>query len=214
MIMDIKGAIFDLDGTLLDSMRMWRFVCSDYLRSIGITPSENLHNELRHMYLWEACDYLCKNYNTNRDSEQVMADIKQHIADFYENKAQLKEGVPEFLKKLKADGIRICLATATERNLLIPALTRLGVLNYFEEIFTCYELNTRKTEPLIYNTAHKFLGTPIENTYVFEDVFTAAKTAKNAGFKVVGVYDSMEDVKEKELREISDVYIKTFEELI
>ena len=214
MIKDIKGAIFDLDGTLLDSMRMWRYVGNDYLLSIGIEPSKTLHDELRHMYLWDACDYICQNYETGRSNEQVFSEIKAYISDFYENKAGLKAGAAEYLEKLKKDGVRICLATATDRALLMPALKRCGILEYFEEIFTCFELKTRKTRPLIYNTAHKFLGTPIENTYVFEDVFTAAQTAKNAGFKVVGVYDSMENLKEKELREISDVYIENFKELI
>ena len=212
--MNIKGAIFDLDGTILDSMRMWRYVGNDYLFSIGIEPSETLHEELRHMYLWDACDFICENYDTNRPLEQVFSEISAYIADFYQTKAKLKEGSAEYLEKLKKEGVRICLATATERTLLSPALKRCGIFDYFEEIFTCYELKTRKTEPHIYNTAHKFLGTPIENTYVFEDVFTAAQTAKNAGFKVVGVYDSMEYLKEKELKEISDVYVNSFKELI
>lgn len=214
MIKNIKGAIFDLDGTILDSMKMWRYVGNDYLLSIGIEPSKTLHDELRHMYLWDACDYICQNYETGRTNEQVFSEIKTYISDFYENKARLKEGAAEYLERLKKDGVRICLATATDRALLIPALKRCGILKYFEIIFTCFELKTRKTEPLIYNTAHKFLETPIENTYVFEDVFTAAQTAKNAGFKVVGVYDSMENLKEKELRNISDIYIESFNELI
>ena len=212
--MNIKGAIFDLDGTLLDSMRMWRYVGNDYLLSIGLEPSKTLHEELRHMYLLDACDYICKNYDTHRPREQVFSEISAYIADFYKTKAQLKEGSAEYLEKLKKDGVRICLATATERKLLLPALKRCGILNYFENIFTCYELKTRKTEPLIYNTAHAFLKTPVENTYVFEDVFAAAQTAKGAGFKVVGVYDSMEYLKEKELKEISDMYINSFKELL
>ena len=212
--MNIKGAIFDLDGTLLDSMRMWRYVGNDYLLSIGIEPSETLHEELRHMYLWDACDFICENYDTHRPPEQVFSEISSYIADFYKTKVCLKEGCAEYLEKLKKEGVRICLATATERKLLLPALKRCGILDYFEEIFTCYELKTRKTEPHIYNAAHKFLGTPIEKTYVFEDVFAAAQSAKNAGFKVVGVYDSMEYLKEKELKKISDIYINSFRELI
>ena len=118
-----------------------------------------------------------------------------------------KEGVSEFLEILAARGVKMCVATATDKHLALPALKRNGLDKYFGEIFTCTGVGKAKNEPDIYNAALSYLGTKIDETLVFEDSYHAAETAKKAGFKVAAVYDEFSgDAAGK----ISDCIIKSF----
>lgn len=214
MIENIKGAIFDLDGTLLDSMKMWRSVSNTYLINMGITPKAGLPEYLQHKSLSEACEYIKENYPVPYTCEEIISQMFKNITDFYANEALLKEGAKEYLLKLKDMGIPITLATATDEPLMMSSLKRLGIYDIFDKIFTCQELSTRKTEPKIYETALAFMGTHKEDTYVFEDILDALKTAKNAGFKTCGVYDEMSEKDIEEIKKTSDIFINSFKELL
>ena len=214
MIKNIKGAIFDLDGTLLDSMKMWRSVSNIYLESIGITPRDDLPEYLELKSLTEACEYIKEVYAVPYTCEEIISQMFRNINNFYENEALLKEGAKEYLKKLKSEGVKITLATATDKPLMISSLKRHGIYNLFDAIFTCDELSTKKAEPKIYETALSYMGTPKESTYVFEDILIALQTAKAAGFKTCGVYDEMAEGYMEEIKKASDIFINSFAELL
>lgn len=211
---NIKGAIFDLDGTLLDSMSIWRNMADDYLRSQNIKPKDDLFDVVRAMSLADTAVYFREEYGIMKSDEQMMSEINANVEYFYNNVAEKKEFVIEFLDLLKEKDVKMCIATATDRYLVKPALKRTGLDGYFDKIFTCTECDSGKDRPDIFLAALSYLGTPIEDTYVFEDSLFAIESAKKAGFPTVGVYDRFSDYQIEEVKERSDIFIISFDELI
>ncbi len=205
----IKGAIFDLDGTILDSMFIWDTIGEDYLRSLGKEPKENLAETFKAFTLRQAAAYYRNNYGIDLSAEKIVEDINNMVAEIYRTKVVLKPGVSDFLKRLQVSGVKMCVATVTDRSITEDVLTRLNVRNYFSEIFTCAEVGYNKETPEIYREALKQLGTAKTETVVFEDAFHAVKTAKEDGFRVAAIYDSHEP-NQNEMKEISDYYITDF----
>lgn len=211
--MKIEGAIFDVDGTLLDSMKIWRNVGEDYLRNRGIVPIESINERFQSMSMQQVAKYYQEKYNLGDSEEKISRDINSMVEDFYLHSAMPKSGVKDFLELLKKKRVHMCIATATDRYLIESALKRLGLRRYFEEIFTCSEVGSGKDTPLIYEAALSFLGTEKSRTVIFEDALYAVKTAKLANFPVVAVKDESMKEKAGEIRALSDFYINGFEEL-
>ena len=205
----IKGAIFDLDGTLLDSMFIWDTIGEDYLRSIGIEPRENLAETFKTFTLEESAEYYRTHYGVTLSVEKIVNGVNLMIEDFYRNTVLLKEGVAEFLARLSNGGVKMCIATVTDKYLVEAALIRLNVRQYFGEIFTTAEVGCGKNDPKIYRTALAYLGTEKRETLVFEDVLHALMTAKNDGFPVAAVYDKHE-IRQTEMKANGDYYITDY----
>ena len=205
----IKGAIFDLDGTLIDSMFIWDTIGQDYLKSFGIEPKENLAEVFKTFTLEQAAEYYRNHYNIKLSVKEIVEGINDMVAEIYRTKVVLKPGISDFLKRLQTAGVKMCVATVTDRPIVEDVLKRLKIYEYFSEIFTCAEVACNKETPEIYRQALKHLETEKTETMVFEDVLHALKTAKGDGFKVAAVYDSHEPMQ-KEMKEISDYYITDF----
>ncbi len=205
----IKGAIFDLDGTLIDSMFIWDTIGEDYLKSFGIEPKENLAEIFKTFTLEQAAEYYRKQYGVTLSVEEIVDGINNMVAEIYRTKVMLKPGASDFLKRLQRSDVKMCIATVTDRPIAEDVLKRLNVREYFSAIFTCAEVGYNKETPEIYREALNHLGTPKTETVVFEDVLHAIKTAKEDGFKVAAVYDAHEP-KQEEIKEVSDYYIMDF----
>jgi len=136
------------------------------------------------------------------------------LDEFYFNAAALKPGVVAFLEALKARGVKMCVATATDRYLIEASLSRVGIDKYFERIFTCNEERTSKSSPDIFIRAAKFLGTDVGETVVVEDASHAIRSAKSAGFKVMAVFDQSAAAHQEEIRAMSDYYYTSLDDLI
>ncbi len=208
----IKGAIFDMDGTLLDSMYLWDSMGESYLRSIGCEPEEDLKRILKSMSLYQGACYLKKTYKLNLSHEEIMGGINQMVEMAYRQQVLPKPGVEALLERFRQENIPMCIATATDRYLVEAALRRCGLLPFFSEIYTCQSVGHGKDEPNIFREARKHLGTEKENTAVFEDALFAAKSAKQDGFLTVAVYDSYEKDQEA-LRNLADFYLEDYEDL-
>ncbi|MDP4118131.1 MAG: HAD family phosphatase [Bacillota bacterium] len=209
--MKIEGAIFDLDGTLLDSMFMWNNIGEEYLRKREIEPKTNLNEKLKAMSLYQAACYYIKEYNLKDTAEDIIKDITHMIEHFYVDVVQPKPGVKNFLMCLADKGVKMCIATATDRHLAEVALARCNLLGYFGEIFTCACVGKGKDEPDIFLKCLDFLTTEKEFTFVFEDSLHAIETAKNVGFPLVGIYDSF-SYDHAKIKAVADYYIYSFEE--
>ena len=205
----IKGAIFDLDGTLLDSMFIWDTIGEEYLRSLGKEPHEDLKETFMTLTLEEAAVYYREHYGVTLSVKEIVDGVNAMVEQTYRTKVTLKPGIAEYLAWFKENGVRMCVATVTDRYLVEETLERLGVRHYFSEIFTCAEVGFGKDKPVIYQKALEHLETEKRDTYVFEDMLFALNTAKTDGFPTVGVYDRHE-VHRDELKELSDYYILDF----
>lgn len=206
----IKGAIFDLDGTLLDSMSMWDTFGEDYLRLLGKEPRENLAEVFKTFTLEQSAEYYRAHYGVTLSVSEIIQGVNQMIEGYYINEAELKKGADVFLKKLYDSGVRMCVATVTNRYLAEAALERLGIRRYFSEIFTTAEVGHDKTSPHIYRTALAHLGTEKSETVVFEDAYHALMTAKRDGFPVAAVYDRHEN-RRIEMKAAADYYVSDYE---
>lgn len=207
--MTCKGAIFDVDGTLLDSMWIWDTIGEDYLRSLGIQPRENLKEVFKSMSLQQAAGYYQKEYGVALSVEEITEGVNGMIERYYREEVSLKVGAAEFLGSLNRRGVKLCIATATDRYLVEAALKRLCVGQYFREIFTCRSVGYGKDEAVIFERALSFLGTQKSETVVFEDALYAVRTAKAAGFRVIALQDRYERHSE-EVKALADCYISDF----
>lgn len=208
----IKGAIFDVDGTLLDSMFLWQTIGESYLSSIGYKPKEDLNETIKNMSLYQSACYYISEYGVTLSVDEIMDGVNSMIKNYYFNDVRLKPYVADFLESLDNKGIKMCIATATNRDLVDAALERCKIREYFSEIFTCSSVNYGKDKPIIYRKAAEHLKTEKSETFVFEDALYALETAKYDGFNTVAVFDKYEKQQSK-IKEISDYFISDFSDI-
>lgn len=210
--MDIKGAIFDFDGTLFDSMPMWNAVGEEYLKIKNISANDNIRDKLKTMSLFQAAQYFRQHYGISDSIENIINDINNMLEAFYRDIVQPKPYVIDFLAMLKKKDVKMCIATATDRPLAEAALKRCNMSEYFLEIFTCSRVGCGKENPDIYDAALEFLSCNIDEVIVFEDALHAIKTAKKAGFKVCAIFDESEkDILS--VKNTADFYISNFSDI-
>jgi HAD superfamily hydrolase (TIGR01509 family) len=210
----IKGAIFDIDGVLLDSMGIWDDLGARYLRSLEKIPEEGLNKILFSMSMEQGAEYLNEHYGLNKSVKETVDGIGRMLEDYYFYEVLLKQGAKEVLEFLKSKNIKMAAATSSPRTHIEKALSRNGLLGYIDKIYTTGEVGVSKHSPDIYNLASDFLKTKSEETLVFEDSLYALKTAKEAGFVTVGVFDEKGESNQAELENQADLYLKKLDDFI
>ena len=186
----IQGAIFDADGTLLDSMGMWDTVGERYLISQGVRPPAGLRETLFPLSLAQCAVYLKDRFALPLAPSAIEAGINGVIRSFYAGEVVAKAGVLDFLRGLKAKGVPLYLATATDREVITKGLERTGILPLLDGLVTCGDLGVDKRTPEIFDYARDQMGTA---------------TAAAAGYPVAGVADPYSD--QTELRKLSRIYL-------
>lgn len=207
----IQAAIFDLDGTLLDSMGAWDTLGNRYLQTLGKEPQAGLTKVFQAMTTAQAAQYYREHCGVTLSVDEICDGIHAMIAKDYAESISLKPGADAFLTALNRHGIILYAATSNERSLSEAALRRNGIWNLFSGLLTCSEVGHGKDEPFIYRNAMALSGTSRENTVVFEDALYAAATAKRDGFSVAAVYDPYEAEPER-LKALADFYIRDYRE--
>ena len=210
--MDKKYAIFDMDGTLIDSMVFWKNLATEYLTSKGILqiPADILE-QIKPMTMSESAALFRREFGLTGDVE---AQMNEMMEDHYRNDIPLKPGVREYLENLHRQGVRMCVASATAEHLMESCLTRLGVRQYFEFLLSCETVGAGKRSPLVYQEAARRLGAVPGQIAVYEDALYAVQTAKAAGFHVVGVYDDSAADSWQAIEQESDEVILNWEEAV
>ena len=213
MLEGIEAVIFDLDGTLIDSMWMWKQIDIDYLARHGHALPANLQDCIEGMSFSETAVYFKERFALSDPLDVIKDDWNRMAYDIYVNEVPLKPGVLAFLQYLKQQGIKTGIATSNSKELLQAVLESLGIAEYFDELHTSCEVKRGKPAPDIYLLVADRLGAEPEKCLVFEDIMQGILAGKAAGMKVCAVQDAYSLKQEAEKRETADWFIDGFEEI-
>ena len=186
-------SIFDVDGTILDSMEVWNTLASQYVQSLGMVPEKNLDEIVSDMSLEQSATYLKNHYKINKQEERIISEVLNFISDFYEYEVNLMPGFKEFISHYDSMNV---IGTSCDEELVKIALNRLAVLNYFEDIITCSKVNKSKNDPDFYLACAQVLKQRPKDIVVFEDADYCIDVARKVGFKVIKIKD-WRDLNEK-----------------
>jgi len=208
-------AIFDLDGTLIDSMAIWKGMGKSYLKDkFNIASTDGLEKVLNTLSFTKSAEYLVSEYNLNIDVSEVLDDWYSVVKKAYSETIVKKSGVLEYLQYLKDKGVSMCIATACDKKLAEEVTIRLGIRDFVDFIITVDEVGKPKTEPDLFLYCSNKYQIPVDKCTVFEDSLYAIQAAKNAGFEVIAVKDLNYDKDKGAIDKISDMQIDTYLELI
>lgn len=210
--MNITGAIFDFDGTLFDSMHVWKGIRYKFFEILGLELTPEEEEMFKGLFLRESLNLAIERFNLNKSYEELLEMLFDYIKSRYLAETEPKNDIIDFLEKLKSKGVKMGIATATGESALLAVLEKYGMTDYFSAVYSTYTVGASKTEPKVYDVVLDAIGTDKETTWVFEDALYAAKTAKANGYNVVGIYDKSEP-KQEELKALVDIYIYNYDEL-
>lgn len=213
MLEKIQAVIFDMDGTLIDSMWMWKAIDIEYLGRFKIPLPEGLQHEIEGMSFSETATYFKNHFELPLSIEEIKNDWNTMAWDKYENEVTVKDGVFAFLDYLKDHGVKMGIATSNSVELAKMVLDKRGLTPYFDAIHTSCEVNRGKPYPDIYEFVAERLGVQPEHCLVFEDVVKGILAGKSANMKVCAVYDEYSKDQDSEKKRLADYYIHSFEEL-
>jgi len=209
-----NAAIFDLDGTIIDSMGMWKDISIDSMLSRNIFITDDIIKNLEIMTFTESAEYLVNLYNLNELPQALIKDWNDMAYKYYSNQFKLKSGVLEYLNYLKDNKIKLAIATSCMRNLCMAVLENNKVIHLFDEIVLSTEIGSNKSRPDIYLHTAKKLDVPPKKCMVYEDILIAIKSARQAGMTVTAVYDEYAAHEIVEIKKNAHFFINSFDELL
>lgn len=210
MLSNVKAVIFDMDGTLIDSMWVWKQVDIDYLKKRNIALPGDLQKAIEGLSFTETAIYFKNRFNINETIDEIKKEWFDMVKEYYESVIEAKQGVKEFLEFLKENGYKVGMATSNHIELVESVLKRNKIYDYFDSIVTTCEVPKDKSYPDVFLETAKRLNVLPEQCLVFEDTVSAVQGAKAAGMRVIGVYDSYGTCTPEELAEVTENLIEDF----
>ena len=209
-----KNIIFDMDGTLLDSLSVWADSDREFISGYGYDydPAHSL--AMKKMHFDSACQYLVDVFSLPFSAAETGEKILAIVEERYLNGIPLKDGAEKFIKAAHSAGIKMCVATSNRKKLAEDALEARGILKYMEFVLTSDQVGCGKESPEIFLKAVELMGAEPSETTVFEDSIHAVISAKKAGFGVIGVFDPLCEEEFAEIEKIAHITIRSFEELL
>jgi len=204
--------LFDFDGTLVDSMPVYVSSMLRILDENNIPYEKDIVKIITPLGLIGAAEYYIT-LGLNKPKEELISTMKAYMQEEYSYRIPAKSNVISVLQELKAQGANLNVLTASPHATLDVCLKRLGIYDLFNNVWSCDDFNTTKSDPEIYKMAAKRIGEAVENILFLDDNYNADKTAKLAGMQVCGVYDDSSREYTEEIKTVSDYYIRDFSEL-
>lgn len=214
LVKQAKGIIFDLDGTLADSMGIWKDIDVVFLARYGQTVPDDLNSVIEGMSFSETAQYFKSRFNLPLSIEDIKEQWNDMAYDKYHSEIELKPGVAEFLPWLKARGCLIAIASSNSRELIKAVLSAHNIEKYFSVIVTSCDVNAGKPAPDVYLKTAKLLQIAPESCLVFEDVPAGIQAGKAAGMSVIAVEDDFSAHLQQEKASLADGWINDYRELI
>lgn len=214
MLEGTKAVIFDLDGTLVDSMWMWKSIDIDFLRSRGHECPEDLQKAIEGMSFTETAGYFKKRFGLKETVEEIKGVWRDMSIEKYRCKVLLKPGAGDFLHQLHSNGIKAGIATSNGREIVDAVIKALNIGKYFQVITTACEVSAGKPAPDIYLRVAEALGVPPGHCLVFEDIPAGILAGKRAGMAVCAVDDEFSREMEEEKRQMADYFIYDYYEIL
>ena len=208
----IRAAIFDYDGTLLDSMKMWHTIPSSYARQQGKEPVMEFDEQAKYLSLDESAAEFQKMYGLTYSIEEICQQVQDMVYNFYKDELPMKPGALEILEDLHANGVRMCICTMTPAAMILAANERLGISKYFEAVYSCSDYGIGKDTPEIYHMAAEDFGIDPSEVAVFEDMVVAVETAQKAGYYTVGVWEDENRKDWERVKASADLVLNDYSE--
>ena len=209
-----KVALFDFDGTLVDSMPVWGEKMFRILKIQGITPPDNLLQTITPLGDNGTLNYYEKNFNLSLTRDEMQREMDDFAQPKYSNEILEKEDVRRYLHALKDQGVKLYILTASPHKMFEPCLERLGLLSMFEEAWCCDDFKKVKSDPTIYLDVAKKVGVKPEEITFFDDNKIAIETAKKAGLRTIAVYDKSSELDKESMTATADFYANEYSELL
>ncbi|MCT4620111.1 MAG: HAD family phosphatase [Marinisporobacter sp.] len=213
MMHNIEAVIFDLDGTLVDSMWIWKQIDIDYLGKRGIELPQDLQKIIEGMSFTETAHYFKERFKLEDSIDEIKDEWMEMTRDYYENKIPLKEGVYPFLMMLKNKGIKIGVGTSNAKELAEAVLRKNNIIDFFDTIRTSCEVEKGKPHPDIFLKVAEDLAVEPDKCLVFEDTYAGVLAGKRAGMKVFAVADETSYLYKEDISSLADQYLEGFEEI-
>lgn len=214
MLNGIDAVIFDMDGTLLDSMNVWKEIDKQFLKERNIKIRDFASDEIEGMNFTQTAVYFKDRFDLPETVEQIK-DIWHNMAvEKYRSEVPMKDGVAEFLASLKKNNIKCGIATSSSRNLAHICLKSLGIFDIFDTIITGEDVSEGKPSPMIYELAAEKLQVAPKHCLVFEDVPNGIRAGMRAGMKTCAVFDEFTADKTLQKKELADYYINSFTDIL
>ena len=207
-----KAAIFDLDGTLADSMRVWDHICRDWLAAHGITAQDNLEQDIERMTFTQSAEYVIRTYGIVLEPPQIKAEWEAMVICQYKEAIPLKDGAAEFVKELKDQGMKLAIATSCFPAACEALLARHKIRDCFSAIVYTDEVSRDKTFPDLYLATARRLTLAPESCVVFEDFPPALSGVRTAGMGMAAVYDDSSADQWDTFKQAADFAIHSFRE--
>lgn len=201
--------LFDFDGTLVDSMPYYSDTMRKVIAETGVSYPENIIEILTPLGYRDSARYITEILGASADREELIEKMHVYAKQGYENDIPLKEGVFDLLTSLKAMGFSLNVLTASPHEMLDVCLKRNGVFELFDNVWSCEDFGTTKSDPAIYAAAATRLGVGVSEIAFFDDNLHAVSTARSAGTLTFGVYDSSGAAFSEELRNVSHHFLPT-----
>ncbi len=210
----IEKYIFDFDGTLVDSMKHWSQKMTDILERRKISYPENIIKIITPLGDIGTAKYFKEQFGISQSVEELLEEMDEYALPQYHYHIQAKETVKETLTILKTSGYSLNVLTASPHRMLDICLQRLELYDLFDNVWSCDDFSTTKSDIQIYHMVAERLHTTVENCFFFDDNVNALSTAKKAGMKVIGVYDESSEDDKEVIEEVCEMYIHRFKEIL